>query len=144
MAGRAWDCDGVRDDSGSPGHDHLFFRIQRFEILHEAGIVFDLRELAHAAQDHHHVRKGCSETDRPGCRRSIGRMLLEYGFDLRRDTCKRTTFDRLHDDHLPAVFLAQFITLTGFDGRRIPIDIVDLKLDMRHLGMFLEDSLQGR
>ena len=55
-----------------------------------------------------------------------------------------TAFHRFHNDDLFAVSHAGFIAFTGLNACSVPIQIVDLKLDYIHFGVFSQDLvLQG-
>ena len=112
MHGTAWSAVGTAcagdgntfiDCLHSVGDDFLFCSIQGDEVFHVAHIVFELFQVAHAAEDDLDVWPGGSKTDGPrrnGQVRMTGFEGLGYFF---RYMGQGTAFDRFHDDDRFAV-----------------------------------------
>ena len=113
----------------------MLFLVQRLEVLHVRDVVCDLLWRAHAAENDHDVFQRCGVTHGPRRDGRFRLLCLEQPFRLLRQARQTAALDRLHDDHRLLVLHADLIALPGLDLLVLPVEVVDLKLDILDLRM---------
>lgn len=112
------------------------------ELLHIAGVVLQLFQTAHAAEDGPHPVQPGGEPDGPGSQAGGRVGLVQQCGGLLREIHQGAPLHRLHDHDLLAVLPGHLIALPGLDVGVLPVQVVDLKLDQLGLRVVPEDLLQ--
>ena len=97
---------------------------------------------AHTGQDDLHSGQGLGKAHRPGGRTPIGVDFPQQSCRFLRQCGQAATLHRLHDDDLFAVPRRHLIAGSGLQRGALPVQIVDLQLNIIHLRVAGQDLIQ--
>ena len=130
----------AEDLADLPYGSHLCF-IERPEILHGTYVILHLVHIAHAGEDHRHIREAGGEADRiAGVAAAV--KIAQDLVCLFRKIYKAAALDRFHYDHRLSVLFADLIDLAAFHRSIFIICIVELDLDDLDLRMLRQNHVQ--
>lgn len=109
------------------------------ELCH---VVFDLRHMIHPAENGFNVFQRRRKSNCPRGGRTFRRMGLQQCLRVGGKVHQTATLNRLHNQYLFPVPDCSFVTGTGPDGNTVPIQIVDLELNIVHLTVGRENLIQ--
>ena len=126
------------------GDDALFFVVERREVLHIGGVVLELRHVRHAGEHHHHIVKAGGIADGPGGVGECRLLLPEKRFDRLRHVGQHAALDRLHDDDRLVVPRRDLVAGPGLHDLAVPVEVVELELDVFHLRVLGQNVFEHR
>ena len=131
--------------ANNPGSlvQHFQFRmIQRLEVLHVAYVILHLLHSAHSGEHHHDILRACRKADGPGSDGQVGAVLFQNFTCRLRKVRQHTALDGFHDDNRFSVGSCHLVALLGPDTGILQVQIVQLKLDILHLGVVSQNLFQ--